>query len=206
MRSSERPRRGGSTPARVAGPPSAHPVEDRCGDAIDREHRRVFQLVGRGQWNVLRGDPDDRTVEIIETLLCGDRGDLGAPAAFSINDCGTRRRISRASLRVVTSRASIWRQRHSGEEGTVARAEPRLPGLPSKHLQLVAKDQDLDVLGAGVAGACNEAGEHATTKRYNQVEDEGHLRILRIRRLRGGSEFSRPTACSSETIQHRVIV
>ena len=114
---------------------------------------------------------------------------MNAPVASPTWPCHNEVRRSTGARRRY-QRVPVQHSRHSGEEGTVARAELRLPGLPSKHLQLVAKDQDLDVLGAGVAGACNEAGEHAD----NQVEDEGHSRILRIRRLRANPSFRAPHA------------
>src|SRR5258707_3259285 len=50
-------------------------------DARNRWHDRVLELVGGGQRNVGRRDPDDRSLELAENLLLDDRGDLGAPAA-----------------------------------------------------------------------------------------------------------------------------
>src|SRR6185312_17468046 len=51
------------------------------GNAGDGRQGDVFEIVRCGQRNVGGGDADDGSVEIVEGLVGGDRGDLGAPAA-----------------------------------------------------------------------------------------------------------------------------
>jgi len=61
--------------------------------------------------------------------------------------------------------------------------------LSAKHLQLVTKYKDLDVLGALVSPSRDGASQHAGDK----GQDEQHPRMLWIGELEGESEFPTPT-------------
>ncbi len=73
-------------------------------------------------------------------------------------------------------------------EASVHRAKPRTADLSAKRLQLVTEYKDLDVLGALVPRACQEASQRAG----DTGEEEQHPRMLRIGELEGESEFPTP--------------
>ena len=66
---------------------------------------------------------------------------------------------------------------------------PRTADLSAKHLQLVTKYKDLDVLGAVIRRACDNVSHRAG----NQGEEKQHPRMLRIGELEDESEFLTPT-------------
>ena len=73
----------------------------------------------------------------------------------------------------------------NGEKRPVHRAKPRTADLSAKHLQLVTEYKDLDVLGALVPRACQEATQRAG----DTGEEEQHPRMLRIGELEENRSF-----------------
>src|SRR5450755_763523 len=50
-------------------------------DTLRTRHRKILQGIGCRKRNMWRGNADQRSVEVVECLLCDDRHDLGTPTA-----------------------------------------------------------------------------------------------------------------------------